>query len=189
MEKSSASANGKVINIVLTGPECTGKSTLSEQLATRFGGISIPEYAREYVAQLGRPYRYEDLCHIADIQWNQYQDAQKKANGIMFFDTFLFITKVWFEIAFGQVPAWINIILSQNRIDHYLLCSPDIPWQPDPVRENGGEMRNTLFLRYKTELDKLNCSFSIVSGTGQQRLNCAESCVREFLRGRNYTDK
>ena len=31
----------------------------------------------------------------------------------------------------------------------HLLCDTDLPWQPDSVRENGGEMRNTLNETYK----------------------------------------
>ena len=51
--------------IVVTGPESTGKSTLCEQLAKKYNTTWVPEYAREYLLKLGRPYTYDDLLIIA----------------------------------------------------------------------------------------------------------------------------
>ena len=53
--------NDKMLKIVVTGPESTGKSTLSEQLAKHYHTIFIPEYDRTYVENLKRPYTYEDV--------------------------------------------------------------------------------------------------------------------------------
>ena len=51
--------------IVVIGPESTGKSTLCEQLAARYGTVWCPEYAREYLDKLAKPYGPEDLPLIA----------------------------------------------------------------------------------------------------------------------------
>ena len=51
--------------VVVIGPESTGKSTLSEKLAAHFNTVWTPEYAREYVDQLTRPYEQTDLLEIA----------------------------------------------------------------------------------------------------------------------------
>jgi nicotinamide riboside kinase len=47
--------------------------------------------------------------------------------------------------------------------------APDIPWIPDPVRENGGELRNELFERYCKEIEWFGFPYEIVSGTGEER--------------------
>lgn len=66
-------------------------------------------------------------------------------------------------------------------IDLYLLCLPDIPWEPDPLRENGGEHRQQLFDAYKNELVKRNLNFIEVGGIGDARLENAIKAVKEFF--------
>ena len=38
-----------VIKIVMFGPESTGKTTLSQQLARHYNSVWVPEYARDYL--------------------------------------------------------------------------------------------------------------------------------------------
>ena len=40
-----------MIRIAVTGPESSGKSTLSSSLASLVNGVLIPEYAREYLTK------------------------------------------------------------------------------------------------------------------------------------------
>lgn len=54
--------------IVIIGPESTGKTILSEQLARHFDTMWCPEYAREYLLQNGIQYNYDDLLKIAQGQ-------------------------------------------------------------------------------------------------------------------------
>jgi NadR type nicotinamide-nucleotide adenylyltransferase len=180
--ENRAAKTGDVIRIVLTGPECTGKSTLAVQLARHYNTISIPEYARDYVENLNRPYTYQDVEHIAEVQLDQYKNSARHTDGLVFFDTYLLITKVWFDVVYKYHPAWIDEALASEPVDLFLLCDIDIPWIPDPVRENGGEMRVRLFNTYKSELLKLRCSFELVSGTGLKRLHNAINAVENFIR-------
>ena len=181
MEKTSAERTNKLVRVVLTGPECTGKSTLSEQLARHFSTVFVPEYAREYIGGLCRPYNYEDVVHIADVQRMQAHDTFEKANTLVFFDTYLIITKVWFNVVFGRHPVWIDKELSAGTIDLYLLCDTTIPWTADPVRENGGEMREKLYYMYKKELDDLGCKYNVITGIGEDRLNHAIDAVNQYV--------
>ncbi len=45
--------------VAIIGPECTGKSDLSQFLATHFKTAWVPEYARGFIERLRRPYRTE----------------------------------------------------------------------------------------------------------------------------------
>lgn len=54
--------------ITIVGPESSGKTTLARQLAGHFGCPWVPEYAREYLEGLGRPYEVEDLDIMAERQ-------------------------------------------------------------------------------------------------------------------------
>lgn len=183
MEKRTIAPATQVKLVVITGPECTGKSTLSQQLATHYNTVFVPEYARHFIENLCRPYTYEDVLHIAEVQRSQARELVGKARGVLFLDTYLIITKVWFDVVFGRHPSWIDEELSHDIISLYLLCDTSIPWQADPVRENGGIMREKLYLMYKDELDKLGCHYSVISGLGQQRLNLAANAVDQLLKG------
>jgi|WetSurSiteA1Bulk_404760.scaffolds.fasta_scaffold01762_3 NadR type nicotinamide-nucleotide adenylyltransferase len=180
MEKRTEGSGSQLIRVVLTGPECTGKSTLAQQLASHFKTVYVPEYAREYIGNLCRPYNYDDVSHIAEMQRKQVREIADQANGIAFIDTYLIITKVWFQVVFGRCPEWIDEELSRKTIDLYLLCSADIPWTPDQVRENGGEMREKLYMMYKSELEKLGCPYAVITGIGEQRLSNAIQAVNGF---------
>ena len=63
----------KVITIV--GAESSGKTTLARQLREHFECPWVPEYAREYLVSLGRPYVETDLEIIAERQYEAIQDA------------------------------------------------------------------------------------------------------------------
>jgi NadR type nicotinamide-nucleotide adenylyltransferase len=168
------------IRIVITGPESTGKTTLATQLAETFGGLYVAEYAREYVEKLPGHYTYADVENIARRQIDQYAEAMKSSAGMVFFDTWLIITKVWFEWVFGRVPKWFEDAIDECPVDLYLLCLPDLPWEADSVRENGGENRLKLFNRYRDELIRRRLSFVEIGGVDEVRLNAAIEAVRKF---------
>lgn len=177
MEKNIHRA-GPVRRILITGPESTGKSELAAGLVARYGGILVPEYARSYVENLGRPYTFEDVEHIAKHQQSAYQVTE---HPWVFFDTWLLITKVWFEIVFKKVPGWLENAIRSADFELVLLCSTDIPWIPDPVRENGGEMREKLFEIYIDELDRVGLPWALVTGTGRERLDCAIHLINTMV--------
>ncbi|MFH0759123.1 MAG: ATP-binding protein [Bacteroidota bacterium] len=170
--------------ILVTGPESSGKTDLVNCLADRFHGCAVKEYAREYVEQLGRHYNYEDLEHIARQQASEYEKAYEGGE-FVFFDTWLIITRVWFDLVYGQIPAWLDHSISEARFDLVLLCAPDIPWIPDGIRENGGLEREMLFDRYKKELTRFSMDWELVTGQGDERIRRAE----QIISNRFYHDK
>ena len=101
---------------LITGPESTGKSELSQALALHYGGKAISEYAREYVEKLNRSCTYEDVEHIARWQQNTYIETQR-SGAYVFFDTWLIITRVWFEVVFKKVPAWLDEQIDKADFD------------------------------------------------------------------------
>jgi NadR type nicotinamide-nucleotide adenylyltransferase len=181
MEKSIDASGNPLIRVAITGPECTGKSTLSIQLARHYNTVFVPEFAREYVSSLDRPYHYQDIVQIAETQITQSDDYSTRANNLLFLDTWLIITKVWFDVVFKRHPQWIDEELNKKTIDLFLLCNTDIPWVADPVRENGGEMRERLYLLYKRELDLLGCNYKIITGSGNERFQEALKAVDDII--------
>lgn len=49
MEEALKQDDINIIKVVLFGPESTGKTTLSKQLARHYNTVWAPEYAREYL--------------------------------------------------------------------------------------------------------------------------------------------
>lgn len=181
MEKKVEATGTSCIRVILTGPESTGKSELALKLADKYKTRYIPEYARKYIENLNRPYNYTDIEHIARHQIQQVKEYSSRDIKILFVDTYLLITKVWFEWVYKKYPSWLERELLKTKRDLYLLCKPDIPWYPDEVRENGGEMRDVLFETYKNELKKYGMHFMYVSGKGAERIRNASEQIDKFI--------
>jgi nicotinamide riboside kinase len=163
--------------IVITGPESTGKTTLAAALAERTGEEYTPEFARYYVAHLGRPYQRGDLVAIAKGQkiWEEWYATRAKNRH--WCDTDWTVLHVWetyrFENGLLNTPAplhWRRGYGTPAPADLYLLCAPDFPWMPDPLREHPDE-QTQLFERYKTLLTDYNAPFVILTGTLTTRIN------------------
>jgi len=173
---------GLILNrVVITGPESTGKSELTEKLANHFGGIAIHEYARDFISSLNRPYNLSDVFAICRKQIEQIS-ANHGESDLAFFDTGLIITKVWLEMVFNVKPKWIDQAIKSAKIDLYLLCAPDIPWKPDSLRENGGAMREVLFEMYKKNLEAFCLPYIIIDGEGEDRSRNAIFAVENKLK-------
>ena len=155
--------------IVITGAESTGKSALTGFLAGHYKAPAIHEFARSYIEQLGRKYTYDDVELIARKQVEQLEEIKKINSRIIFVDTWLIITKIWFEEVFGYVPEWIETEIRKANIDLFLVCDIDLPWVPDPVRENGGEKRIYLQNRYIENIRNYGFKFHIVKGENHER--------------------
>lgn len=173
-----------ISRIVITGPESTGKTELAQALAKKLNTIWIPEYARQYVENLDRPYNYDDVVRIAHHQITQETEfALKMEKGILIFDTWLIITKVWLDLVFGKCPEWISNHIRSSKIDLFLVCDTDLPWVADPVRENGGEKREQLFQLYCNEIRTFGFKYEIVSGFGDLRtVNAMNALLKHGLK-------
>ena len=150
-----------MFRVGIIGPESTGKSTLATYLAERYDAGLVPEYAREYMESLAPSYAYtyDDVVAIAQQQVQQM--AEQDEHEVVFYDTELIITKVWFLHKFGRCPDFLLKAIEQYPMDVYLLCYPDMPWQPDPVRENP-MIREYLFDWYEKEIQALGVPYYII---------------------------
>lgn len=166
--------------IVVTGPESTGKTTLARQLAKHFRTLWVPEFARTYIDGLNRPYQEADLLEIAKGQVASEIKMASKASDLLFIDTSLEVIKIWAEFRFGRCHPQILEELKERRHDFYLLCTPDLPWEFDPQRENPGD-RHVLLKLYQNALTDLQVNFQEISGAGETRMAQAISAVNQVL--------
>lgn len=167
MEKTVGSLMKKV---VITGPESSGKTTLFNAIEEKFGIAGVPEFARIYIDQLDRPYVQGDLIEIANGQLQLEQKFSNENKDLLLCDTDLLTLKVWSEYKYGSCDPIILNQLMHHLPDYYVLASPDIPWEPDPQRENPKE-RDELFQIYQKEILTLKIPSIIVAGSQEQRMD------------------
>jgi len=169
-----------MFKIVITGPESTGKSTLTKQIAAYFKVPSISEFARAYLSNLGRGYIKTDLTEIAKGQIEIEDKAMGKSPKFAVCDTSLEVIKIWSEFKYKSCDSFISKSLQERQPDLYLLLQPDLPWMPDPLRENPDD-RDALFDLYKRELTSSNVQFFEISGNGEERLEMAKEVIKNHL--------
>jgi len=162
----------------LVGAESTGKSTLTFQLAGYYHSPGIREYAREYLMHLGRPYTYHDLELIAGEQLRLIVENEHQP--MVFFDTDLINIKVWFQEVYSKVPEWFLTEMESHGKGTYLICQPDIPWEPDPLRENPSR-RDHLNELYEKELVLAGFPYFRVTGFGAERFENAVKIVEHVI--------
>jgi nicotinamide riboside kinase len=153
---------------------------LAEQLATHYQAVWVPEYAREYLELLGRPYEEKDILLIAQGQLSAEASQLKQAGTFLFCDTELLVTKIWSEVKYGRCHPWIIATIEHHPYALYLLCDIDLPWEYDPLREHPDD-RQYLFDLYHHELKIRNYPFAVVRGTGTRRLENAIQIIDNFL--------
>jgi NadR type nicotinamide-nucleotide adenylyltransferase len=173
-----------MLRISLTGPESTGKTTLSRQLAEHYHTAWAPEYARQYLEERGPEYTLADLEEIARGQLQAEEEAVQQAQllgkKVVFLDTDLLVIKIWSEHAFGHCPEWILRRIAQHHYSLVLLLNVDLPWEPDPLREHPNH-RQYFYDLYQQELRSQVANFAEISGTPAQRLEQACFHVDELL--------
>jgi len=166
--------------VIIIGPESTGKSTLTEQLATHYNTVWCPEFAREYLIENGTDYNFEDLLNIARGQLLLEDNLLLQAkNNLYFIDTDMYVMKVWCEMAFNNCHTWILKQIAARNYDLFLLCNTDLPWIKDDLREYPDlHTRQRLFKMYKDLLVNQGTKWAVISGSYAERLQVALSIIK-----------
>jgi NadR type nicotinamide-nucleotide adenylyltransferase len=169
----------KVKRIAIVGPECSGKTALAQALARHYHTAWVPEFARDYLNTLGRPYTQHDLLIIArgQVQWEEAYSQQ--ATRLLICDTNLLVIKIWSEFKYGSCHPEIIRLMEAQHYDLHLLTHPDVPWEDDPQREHP-DKRNLLFSIYRKEIEAQQVPFAEISGMGTQRTEKAIRAI-DFL--------
>jgi NadR type nicotinamide-nucleotide adenylyltransferase len=169
-----------VKKVAVIGPECTGKSELSQFLAGHYKTEWVPEYARGYIDHLIRPYEEHDLRTIAHGQLRLEDEYARDSTKVLFCDTNLYVIKVWSEVKFGSCAPDILHEIETRPYDLYLLTYVDIPWQDDPQREHPTR-REELYQRYLNEMKNQTVPFVEIKGAREQRQQTALEAVQKIL--------
>jgi NadR type nicotinamide-nucleotide adenylyltransferase len=166
----------RVTRVVLTGSECTGKTTLATTLAERCNAALVPEFVRGFAETLGRPIDFSDHGAIARGQMALEDAAGAGAGSLIVQDTDLLSTVVYCRHYFGRCPPWIEEAAAARRPDLYLLCSADFAWVADGIRDRGGrqEEMQALFVQ---AVRASGVPAVEIAGTQEERLGRALAAI------------
>jgi len=185
MEKKLTQNKTHLVKVVLFGPESTGKTTLSRQLATHYKTIWVAEYAREYLQKKwDREHKIcakEDIIPIAIGQIKLENEALLKANKVLFCDTDLLETKVYSQEFYnGFVDAKLERAIEKNYYDLYILTYIDTPWVADDLRDRPTQ-RLEMFTAFEQALKDHNKPYILVRGDQKTRLQKAVKAIDKLI--------
>ena len=171
------------LTIVITGSECTGKTTLAAALADRFGAPWSREFAREYVDIEQRTLDASDVEPIARGQLAGEETADREAagsgRGIVVRDTDLHSTVVYARHYYGDCPDWVVASARARTGDLYLLLCPDVPWVADGLqRDQPAEgVRALIHAQFRNTLTAAGAKVVEITGTWPEREARAAAAV------------
>jgi HTH-type transcriptional repressor of NAD biosynthesis genes len=185
MEKKLKQKPINLVKVVLFGPESSGKTTLSRQLARHYNTVWAPEFAREYLQKKWNNERKtceaNDLIPIAIGQMKLENKLAIKADKILICDTDLLETKVYSEEFYGGfVDENLDKAANENHYDLYLLTYIDTPWEADDLRDRS-EQRLEMFTAFESALKKHKRPYKLLKGDKQTRLQTAVKVIDKII--------
>ncbi len=141
---------------------------MTRYLAETLGMCAVDEYAREYLNETGGDYVQSDLVKIALGQHQRIQEALEGCPRGVVSDTGPVVLKVWSQWKYDSVDGQLADILPSLLPSLFVLCTPDIPWEYDPLRESESD-RDELFALYRSVITGLKVPCIIAEGLGDQR--------------------
>ncbi|OYX23661.1 MAG: nicotinate-nucleotide adenylyltransferase [Flavobacteriales bacterium 32-35-8] len=186
MEEKFKQQPTNCIKVVLFGPESTGKTTLSLQLARYYNSVWVPEYAREYLQNKWNNERKtcepEDLLPIAMGQINLENELAQKTDTILICDTDLLETKVYSEAYYlGYCDPILEKYALENTYDLYFLTYIDTPWEADDLRDKP-DHREAMFKAFENALIDNNRPYVLLKGNKKERLETAVKYIDKLLK-------
>ena len=186
MEETLKQVSTSCLKIVVFGPESTGKTTLSKQLAAHFQTLWVPEFSRTYALnklQEGKFLTKEDVMPIAFGQMKLENAASLKINDLLICDTNLLETLVYSKSIYNNFcPNALEKAVQQNHYDLYILTDIDIPWEDDVVRDGGDRKQQYNF--FKATLEAYQLPFIKVSGKENERLQLSIHAIEELKKSK-----
>ncbi|MFD2908913.1 DUF4301 family protein [Flavobacterium ardleyense] len=184
MEEEFKQIATDIIKIAMYGPESTGKTTLSTQLATHYNDGWIPEFARDFLQEKWDKDKEicteEDLIAIAIGQTKIENEAVLKANKFLFCDTNLLVTKVFSDIFYHRCDARLEEAAKEHEYDLIFLTYIDVPWEADDLRDSPDDREKT-FKIFEKAIVKNGNPYIKIEGNKEVRFKKAVQVIDELL--------
>lgn len=170
-----------MLDVVLHGPESTGKSTLAAQLAGHFGTVWVPEYGRNYCEINGTDLVPRDLIAIMDGHVAARSAmAEQARGGLIIQDTDPLMTAAWSMMLFGYRMSELDAFTGVGSF--YLLMENDLPFVQDSVRMFPDLGRQERFMALcEAELVRRAMPYVRIRGSREARFESAIEAIRDMM--------
>lgn len=165
------------MRIAIVGSASSGKTTLAQALAERYGDVWVPEYLREFVELRQRVPVEDDQLHIAETQAAREDLAMARASRFLFCDTTPLMTAVYSRHYFGRIEPRLEALVASRRYDVTLACAPDIPWTPDGLCREPEDQSGAVNAILSEELATRAIAHVRIHGPLAQRLRQVEEVL------------
>ena len=167
--------------IALLGAESTGKTTLARDLAATLATPGtrttwVGETLREWCDRAGRTPQQHEQRAIAEEQAHRI-DAAAASYDLVVADTTALMIAVFSEQVFGDPSLLAEAAARQRGYGLTLLMALDLPWVADGLQRDGPQVRAPVDASLRRALMQAGAGFSVVSGSGATRLQCALAAV------------
>jgi nicotinamide riboside kinase len=172
--------------LAIVGAESTGKSTLAAALCGRVADSTglpvtwVPEVLREWCDAAGRTPHEHEQWDIATEQARRIVQASQ-AHAVVICDTTPLMTAVYHRQVFGKRDLDAAAAQWQRHCQLSLLTALDLPWQADGLQRDGPHVRAPVDASLRELLVSHALPFSLISGSGPQRLEAALDAVTPAL--------
>lgn len=166
--------------IALLGAECTGKTTLSQELAAalRARGQScavVPEHLRQWCELQGRTPKREEQVDIAAAQARNVEQASPC--DWLIADTTALSTAIYSDLYFGDRSLHDMAVAAQRVFDLTLLLAIDLPWRADSLQRDGPAQQRIGDKLLREALSQNQIPYHVIYGSGSERLRNALACL------------
>jgi NadR type nicotinamide-nucleotide adenylyltransferase len=174
-----------VVNVVILGGPCTGKTTLVERLARELATTWMPEYGREFWAryQVERRLTPAQLVELAEQHLAREDACLAQANRVLFCDTNALTTYTWSLYYHGRASQRLTELAqaAATRYDLTFLCAADVPFEHSWDR-SGEATRETLQRCTVSELHARKIPYFTLRGPLAERLATARAVLARFAK-------
>lgn len=126
----------------MLGGECSGKSTLAEDLALAFPACVVTERLRDFVDTMGRnPLEHEQLEIMLEQQAAEDALAARCPHRLVIADSAPLMIAVYSVVYFSDSSLIEPAVALARGYDLMLWCDTDLPWVPDGIQRDGAEYR------------------------------------------------
>ena len=165
-----------LFRVVVTGSECTGKSTLAGELAAHYKIEFVPEFVRTFAESVGGRLQFTDHGPIARGQMALEDEHARRAGNLLIYDTDLLTTAVYCRHYFGRCPEWIEAAATDRVPSLYLVCDIDVPWVADSLRDRG-DRRPEMHELFLTAVAASGAPSAVITGDRRSRLDRAIAVI------------
>lgn len=118
--------------IVVTGVECSGKTTLSQLLSAHLGWAWVPEAARTHPDVLANRIAENTFDALHELQSDAAAKARAEGAKGVVCDTGDLVLRLWSEAVLDF--SWHPLLPSNPSVDLHILCPALEVWEADPLR-------------------------------------------------------